>query len=50
MGVQQYSREGDRLQRALAILRTRASNHQPAVKRYQINLTRSPAFTVLDPM
>jgi circadian clock protein KaiC len=34
--VLQYVRENEQLHRALTVLKTRASNHQPAIRRYEI--------------
>jgi len=34
--VLQYVREDEQLHRALTVLKTRASNHQPAIRRYEI--------------
>ncbi|HCG02192.1 MAG TPA: hypothetical protein DEV93_16820 [Chloroflexi bacterium] len=43
--VLQYVKDEDRLHRALTVLKTRASNHQPTVRRYEITpdgITLSP--------
>ena len=34
--ILQYVKDGDRLNRALTVLKTRASNHHPAIRRYEI--------------